>query len=617
LIQKDHHVAGCQRLGGNGKSQGGIDLFAFDKLDPTRLVVFECKCWERFPALRLRETIDRFIAGPWVEKSPRYVLILAQQDLDELAKPWSTARSQLAEHGIEGELWTGTDLTMRVQRFPDVLSKFFPGAVPSHFANEWMQRVGFIERLHKALTHTRPEIRDLANDFLSHGTVQGEQLETRVLQDGHWHLKTPWLHINAILPGQRFYPGSASVVIRRENLGGITVVLSQRWLLSCFLGSIAAPIGSQYRPFIEQSVTESVSNEYAINLENCRFALEQAGVTELANAADELTKIYFDSLINLEKEWGAADFPFVWNNGLKVALCSVPTWLWEAIMEFMREHDVSKGSTDWHVFDGMSSIFKVYTSEPHPDFDPGYHCVLWPEENMEGLAYSDEVAVLWTPPFDDKEEKIGEKSWMSCEQTYEWLSDRLFPAVRQWVATESVQKQRRKKRWIEIFGRQHAELTDLRTATLLQNKYYLSLGLTKTVETLQAFFNNPTESERMFILQHDMKALYGSIIPVLRGKRGHPGYIGPNLGVKGDADTHERIIEVLGARIRQQEIPISSSAVDHTLRALLDALGRNGDAWLAATEKNVVFEALTPFMRFYDQQMLAQRHTRWLVSYHQ
>jgi hypothetical protein len=618
LIQKDYRIAGCQRLGGNGKSQGGIDLFAFDKVNPDGLVVFECKCWGKFPPARLTETIDRFLAGVWVNQSSRFILILAQQEIDDLAQPWTNARSRLAEHGIEGELWTGTQLTSLVQRYPDILSKFFPGAALSNFANEWMQRVGFIERLHKALTHKQPEIRTLANNFLSHGIGQSENLEKRAHQDGHWSLETPWVHVNSILPGQRFYPGSASVIIRREDLGGITVLLSQKWMLHNFLGSIAAPIDQRYRPFIESEPRPASlpSQKYVISLENCRFNLEQDGINELVNAADELTKIYFESLIGLEREWEAIDFPFISSNGVKVAICNLPTWVWKTILEFMYEHDVSKGNTEWHIFDGMSSIFKVYTNKPHAKFDIGYHCFLYPEQDIEGLSYSDEITLLWSPPFDDEDGKIGSRTWMSCEQTYLWLNESLIPAVQRWAGTESILTRFRKKRPTRIAWNDDTELTDLRIPTLLRNKHYISIGLIKTVETLQGFYNSRTESERVYVLEHQMKSLRKSIIPVLQGKRGYPGYIRSNLGIERNCKTHEEIINALNAQLNEQRTVINSFIVDTTLRAFLEALD-DEDEWVPDKEKNDIFDALTPFMKFYDQQMLVQRHTRWLSPNHQ
>ena len=40
LIRKDHKVVGCQCLGGPGKKQDGIYLFAFDNLETSKLLVY-------------------------------------------------------------------------------------------------------------------------------------------------------------------------------------------------------------------------------------------------------------------------------------------------------------------------------------------------------------------------------------------------------------------------------------------------------------------------------------------------------------------------------------------------------------------------------------------------
>ncbi|WP_156315957.1 hypothetical protein [Pseudomonas sp. Pf153] len=105
LLQKEHTLTGCQRLGNKGKiSQHGIDLFAFDRLSKDRLLVFECKCWKDFTGSNLTAAVDRFLAGEWAKSAGRFTLILAQSTVRSLDQAWVEASLKLSARGIEADL---------------------------------------------------------------------------------------------------------------------------------------------------------------------------------------------------------------------------------------------------------------------------------------------------------------------------------------------------------------------------------------------------------------------------------------------------------------------------------------------------------------------------------
>ncbi len=330
LLQKNHLLVGCQIIGGNGTSQGGIDLFAFDRLDPGKLIVFECKCWSELSAHELNESVGRFLKGPWVSYASRFVLIIAQPELGKLGVKWQEVRKRLHDVGVSTELWTGTNLTHEVQPFPDIVSKFFSGAAVHAFCNEWMQRVGFYERLHKALVDPRTEVAKVAKDFVSNMALDDE-LETRVHFGSMWKLKRPWVCLNAILPGEKNYPGSASVILRKHDAEGVTVVLSQKWLFGNFLGSVNTPLLGQYRPFLVGEVPSSTPEKFVVDLENCRLTLPEDGVRDLAYVSDELSKAFLAALSKLERQWGAQYFPFLRQGGERMAHVRCGTRLFETV----------------------------------------------------------------------------------------------------------------------------------------------------------------------------------------------------------------------------------------------------------------------------------------------
>ena len=176
LLKKDHAVSGCKRLAGNGTAQEGIDLFAFDEQRPDRLNVFECKAWKNFGATNLTDAVNAFLDGDWVRSTGKYTIILAQRDIGgtSLARRWEKERKRLKEAGIDGDLWTAHNLTLRVQAYPDILSKFFGWAAVETYANQWMQRVAFYELVSKAFFDPRERVARWAREFVSQSSSHND-----------------------------------------------------------------------------------------------------------------------------------------------------------------------------------------------------------------------------------------------------------------------------------------------------------------------------------------------------------------------------------------------------------------------------------------------------------
>lgn len=610
LIQKDHELVGCQLAGGKGRSQDGVDLFALDRLDPNRLVVFQCKCWADFPTTKLKLAVDKFLNGAWAKYTHRFVLVIAQPELGKLADQWHKEEKRLREAGIVGEVWSGIDLTYQVRRFPDIVWKFFPGAATPAFCNEWMQKVGFYERLQKALVDPRPEVAQIAKDFVIQ-TPSSESIETRSHENENWTIKRPWVYASAILPSCRFPIGSAMLNIHKPDVDGVMVVLSQKWLCSNFLGSIGAPLSQQYRPFISGEISDENNSQYVIDLVNCRFTLSEEWVQELAYLADELSIKFFSALVDLERRLGAEYFPFVDNN--QIALCTMPKWLWKAIIEFANEHDYARGTSDWHMFDGASGSLKPCVNRPHPKYDQGYHSIFYAKDDVEELVFGDEVLVVWSPP-SGVDEKIQDRKWWSCDYAHRWLKDDLLPEVEKWLANKqrrwpflpSFRMKKFKAWWVD-----HAKLDDVRKFPLAQDNRYRTIGLVKTVEEMQVFFHGHGPNQRIYLPPDKVRALYVALMPLIEGKRGYPGYIAGNLSLGGSCDSHEKILTQLSEKIKQDNLTANSAVLDYYLRAMLEVID-DDEGWIDPSAKESLFYALMPLMKFFDQEMLILRHCKWI-----
>lgn len=616
LIGKDHQIVGCQRLGGPGKKQNGIDLFALDRLEPSKLLVYECKCWEEFPTDELKSAITKFLNGHWVNHASSFTLIVAQKSIDNLAKEWPIQRDLLHKAGINAELWTGIHLTERIQRFPDILSKFFPGADHAAFGNEWMQRVGFIERLHQALVDPRPGVAKTAKNFLATRNDKTELTTVENQSKNEWSLKRPWIYLSCFLPHGQFYPVSALVILKRDDLIGASITFDQKWLLKNFIGTPGAPLKHEFRPYINGVFPDSPEEKerYIIDLKNCRCTLSTEGAEDLAYAADKLTTVLLDSLLQREKAWGASGFPFVRTGDIRVAICTMPKWLWRDILEFSRHHDYGDGDTEWHFFDATSNRLAPYTKAGSSKYKRGFHGMFYVSEDLDSLTYGDNIALLWSPPDLTFDKAISPQHWWSCEYALGWLKDQLIPEIGNWIARRSFNEakflfsRRRRKHELLSWWKEQAHIKDVRIKPLLENQQFKSIGLRKTVEILQSYFG-PINKD--FVSIDEVSALYRALIVLLKSGRGYVNYIAGSLSIQHGVESHSEIATILEQRISSDYLKLNSVSEDYTLRAMMEIIG-DEDGWVSEEDQNFVFEALKSFMKHYDQGMLIKRHSKWI-----
>lgn len=643
LLTKDHTLVGCKRLGGNGKAQGGIDLFAFDAHGSGELIVFECKAWKQLNTTRLTEAINDFLKGPWAASTRTFTMIVAQQDMGggALAKRWATEKERLKRAGIEGDLWTAHTLTQRVQAYPDVMSKFFPWHSVEVFANRWMERVAFYELVSKAFFDPRERVARWARDLVAQTGVSDrvhrgslpstesdlaqsdddgyllspleiDGVHRQVTRNGNsWHFKGPWFSLSVIVPNRRFPRASAAFSFARPDVAGITLTVDHSWLLKNFLFGTDAPLTSQYRGFIAGALPQD-ADQYLVDFPNCRFSFQEEGAREIAGVADLLTHVVRDALIELETAWSAVDFPFVRWGGDKVALAAVDESVWQEVGRFVEAHDVDKGNTPWHMFDANRNVLKPYHKHRTEKYDAGYHAIVYATQ-IDGLSIGGEVVLLWQPNALKPNQTFSRRGDWSCEYAHEWLTVSLIPAVKQWVYEREFGSGW-KLPWRAKQARAFAEhldkvfvVRDLRDGPLMRHGKWCA-SIVKSVEALQQFFHT-WGKPGPFIRRHDMEALYRAIAIVAQGQRGYIGYVSSNLSLPRDIDGHTDLIDAIHMHIREGRVGIDATVADCAFRALLELLG-GSDEWLSDSDQAVIRTSLSPFARLRDDAILVERHRK-------
>ncbi|VWB77804.1 hypothetical protein [Burkholderia lata] len=651
LLRKNRALVGCKRLGGNGTPQDGIDLFAFDEQQPDKLHVFECKAWKDFTPANLTKAVDAFLGGCWAESTITFTIILAQQDIGAaLGRRWQTERQRLKQAGIEGEIWTAHSLTLMIQAYPDILSKFFPWPSVELYANQWMQRVSFYELVSKAFFDPRERVaswaRELSmrpgeNNFQDpNKNYSAEDIESdhchrknvpssdgagklpliidgeyrQVNQHGGgWHFKGPWFSMSVILPGQRFTHASAAITFNRPDLNGMTLTVDHKWLLKRFLFEKESPLTSQYRGFVV-GVMHGNHQQYLIDLPNCRMFLQEDGVQEIAGVADLLTDAMRRSLCMLERAWSAVDFPFVMRSGKKVALAAIDANVWSEIGWFAEEHDVSKGNTEWHMFDGDRQVLKPFHDKDNENFDAGYHGVFYAAE-IDGLSYGREVILMWQPNGMQPDGEFSPRGWWSCEFAFRWLSEVLLPEVKRHVYRRYFNT-----RWKRLFNLKRANelavrldasfvVRDVRQPPLIRDGKW-SVGIVQSAQELQRFFHGAGTPEP-YIRQNEIEALYEAVALVAKGNRGYVGYAKSKLGLRDNPEGHAALIDAIHEHIREKRVVSNCLVVDNVFRAMLEMLD-NSEAWLSDSDQERVRRCIAPFARIYDDATLVDRHTKWV-----
>jgi uncharacterized protein (DUF2267 family) len=535
-----------------------------------------------------------------------------------------TEKKKLQDAGVEADVWNGHDLTLKVQLYPDILSKFFPGHIAQHFANDWMQRVAFIEQLNKAIFDPRPAVARLARKLLAdadkaepdeHGLRIDGEIRKVVRTADSWSFNGPWFSLSVMLPGGRFGSGSGAITFKREDAKGVTITFDHKWLLVRMLFAHGAPLIGPYRGFVVDRIAPGKGADYLVDLPHCRMTLSYAETRELATVADSLTDVVRESLVKRERAWEATDFPFVKRGGgTNVAIAALPVGVWREIVRFTYAHDSRKGVTPWHMFDPSQTALKPFLTKATDNLDAGYHGIFYVTEELQGLCREREVVVLWQPEEMGGRHEFTPRGWWSCAYAFQWLNDELLPAVRSWTYERHFGRPLRRllsPKRAQTFAARLDEIfvaRDLRQRPLFRDGAW-SHGIVETCERIQAFFSVQADPEP-FVHQREAESLYRVAALLARGGRGWPGFVSSKLSLERSSTDHADLVQAIEEHIQSQRVVASASNVDYIVRAVLELLSDRDD-WISSSDGDAIRAALAPFAKIVDQATFIERHTRW------
>jgi hypothetical protein len=126
LALQDADVEHCQLYGEQGQDQEGIDLYSRLKTPDRPFAVFQCKKVKEFGPANLREAVDTFLGGAWVQKATSFTICSATAFTStQLATALEDLVKSLKERGVSLVPWDAEQLSRRLKGLPELVDDFF------------------------------------------------------------------------------------------------------------------------------------------------------------------------------------------------------------------------------------------------------------------------------------------------------------------------------------------------------------------------------------------------------------------------------------------------------------------------------------------------------------
>ncbi|HEY0323470.1 MAG TPA: tetratricopeptide repeat protein [Pyrinomonadaceae bacterium] len=120
-----------QHLGDAGGEQGR-DITAYKQTDAgEELWYFQCKRYRRIDAPTLKREIDKYNKLSASDPTKRPVCVIFITSASVSAKVRDTVMAYCREHGYQYDFWTSAELDMYVNKYPEIVDKFFSARHPT------------------------------------------------------------------------------------------------------------------------------------------------------------------------------------------------------------------------------------------------------------------------------------------------------------------------------------------------------------------------------------------------------------------------------------------------------------------------------------------------------
>ncbi|MDT7517012.1 hypothetical protein [Rhodoferax mekongensis] len=538
------------RFGKQGSTQGGVDVLAFDPVS-RKWDCYEGKRWTHISQGNITSWVEKFLIGSHAKDARRFVICTSFDvfKVTALANEWKQCAKRLADHHIEGQLWDGAEIQTKLRHRPDIVEELFGEGISESFCLRTLQ-----------VPAEPPK-----NVFATKRIAQYDRTLT---------LQNVSVSCEVFLPCNREMDTGAIFSFSRRELSGISIAIQGKELVQWMQWRAHAPF-DQKRPYA--SAIPGDKSQVVLMANSARVTLNLEELEHLDWVLQAAWSRFYTTLDDYLTRYRCHRFKRHSGSRGPLALISVERGLWRAMLAFAQEHDVAKGDSPWHIFDGAHGCLKVYTEKNTDRFDRGYHVILNAYETGGiWLPWESSITIGWEIPCDfGKASDISPRRAWDASFTHDWLLEELIPAVLRW---SGVRRQKEKpKSWIWGSGTDEPHLdaaidvsqfaTSNATELVLRVVPEDQDGLKHCVEGLQAHFHG---RRSVALIEPSLeKAVLIAIERVLTFvKLPYEGYLRGVLNIL-DSDGLQDAIRL---RIAEKSKPVTSTIMDFRLRGLLEVM---------------------------------------------
>lgn len=572
------------RYGKSGSSQGGIDVVCIDPI-AGKCDYYEGKRWEHIRKGDITAWVDKFLCGPHVSDARKFVICTTFDvaKVTDLVLEWKACALLLAAREIAGELWDGAEILRMLRRKHAVVSELFGDDVADRFCVQEIR------------TPAQPPERAFPTERVGRF---GRSLSIQNVS----------VSCDVMLPTDDEISTGAIMSFARRELSGISISISGKELVH-WMQWRAHAVSASARPYAipmfgddSRVILTANSARLALRpdeLAHLDWVLKTAWNSFYAEACQQLARYRCGRFRRLRGATG----PFV--------LASVDRALWRAMLKFAQEHDVAKGDGPWHIFDGAPGCLKVYTQKSTDRLDSGYHVILYAYDG-DGICmpWESSVSVGWKVPTGfSVSTGVSARTQWDAEYTHDWLLGEFAPEVLRWANSASQEPNKR-----SLWRRAQAPAAPARIDDVSTYATSSAIGLRvrsvpedfdglkKCVGALQVHFNGRRSDVDLDPAL--ARAVLTSIDRVLSFvKLSYEGYLRSSLSIPA----HEDLVEAVRSRARSDAVSTSQSAIDFSLRGLLEVMGAVETA--PPGEWRAIAANLQPLLDRYNEDVVCDLFT--------
>ena len=415
LIQRQYIGSGTQvfQYGKSGQAQGGIDII-WKTTKASKYSVAEVKHWEAVKPSNIRNWLNAFLDGQLAKDSRVWILCVSvdiEHD-DKLVKAWHLAKAELESRDIQAVVWDRGVIEELLRDSPKLVERFFSKEIRDRFCY--------------TLSMPTEEPTLFRRTYIS-------QSDSRLTAENES------VRMEVILPNRSSPRASAILSFARSNLEGVSLAIDGkdlvRWVQ--WAGHPHNPLKS---PF---TLPLSDPDRFLLTTPKFQLSLVSTELEQLDWCLRQTWTHYLSAIEALENDWRSLRFKRLSESSEPVhALVSLPRPLWRVIMDYVSEHDYSKGESDEHIFDASNSVLKVFSPTTTAAMDAGYHLISYAyDEGGPTGRYEPDITICWNPNnLRELSSVWGPRGQWDAEFTHDWLFSTLLPNVRGWYRHKTQQE---------------------------------------------------------------------------------------------------------------------------------------------------------------------------------